>query len=142
MQDTTFSVVVTALFLRPIYKVLRRGDVGAQDMRSTGYKSLMKTKWMTLSGASLAVLSSTALYINSLLYFTALYRDAIQWHASPYLNFFVLGLNLDSALNDLGLLLACGVLKKFSCVALTKHFSTAASHAAMVSVAPATDGYE
>jgi hypothetical protein len=124
VQDTAFSFVVTALFLRPIFKILREGDVGVQ--RSTGYRSLMKTKWMTLSGAGLAVLSSTALYTNILL-FLMLGRLGNQWYGSPYLNFTILGVNLDSVLNDLSLLLACGVLKTASCAALTKYFSTAAA---------------
>ena len=52
--------MVTALFLRPIFKIL--GEVG--DVRSEGQISLEKTKWLTLAGASLAVVSSTALYLN------------------------------------------------------------------------------
>jgi hypothetical protein len=88
---------------------------------------MMKTKWMTLSGASLAVLSSTALYINVLLFLVlgGEHGSGSQWHASPYLDFGVFGVNLDSILNDLGMLLVCGVLKTASCAALTKHFSTA-----------------
>ena len=124
MQDTTFSAVVTVLFLRPIYKVLREGGVGVQ--RSAGYKSMMKTKWLTLSGAILAVLSSTALYINLLL-MIMLGGSGSPWHANPYLQVGVFGVNLDSVLNDLGMLLVCGVLKTTSCAALTKCFSTAAS---------------
>ena len=56
--------MVTALFLRPIFKIL--GEVG--DVRSEGQISLEKTKWLTLLGASLAVISSTAFYINFGLY--------------------------------------------------------------------------
>jgi hypothetical protein len=41
-QDTTFSCVVTALFLRPIFKIL--GEVGG--VRSPGQISLEKTKWL------------------------------------------------------------------------------------------------
>jgi hypothetical protein len=124
LQDTTFSAVVTVLFLRPIYKVLREGGVGVQ--RSAGYKSMMKTKWLTLSGAILAVLSSTALYINLLL-MIMLGGSGSPWHANPYLQVGVFGVNLDSVLNDLGMLLVCGVLKTTSCAALTKCFSTATS---------------
>jgi hypothetical protein len=123
VQDTAFSAVVTVLFLRPIYKILREGGVGVH--RSAGYKSLMKTKWMTLSGATLAVLSSTALYINVVLGSML----GGTWSSSPYLYYAVFGMNLDSVLNDLGMLLACGVLKTASCAALIKHFSTAPSHA-------------
>jgi hypothetical protein len=52
------------------------------------------------------------------------------------LNFFVFGINLDSVLNDLGMLLACGVLKKASCAALTKHFSTADARTVTVMPVP------
>jgi hypothetical protein len=59
-QDITFSSVVTALFLRPIFKVL--GE--ARNVRSAGQISLEKTKWLALLGASPAVISSTALHVN------------------------------------------------------------------------------
>jgi hypothetical protein len=136
VQDTAFSAVVTALFLRPIYKILREGGVGVH--RSDGYKSLMKTKWMTLSGAGLAVLSSTALYVNALMVM-ALGKDGNQWYASPYLNFAVFGINLDSVLNDLGMLLACGVLKTVSCTSLSQRFTTAAPPKVRPEVQPVFD---
>jgi hypothetical protein len=122
---------VTALFLRPIYKVLRRGGVEVQH--SAGYKSLMKTKWLTLSGACLAVLSSTALYINMLL---AVMLRGI-WMSNPYLNAGVFGMNLDSALNDIGMLLACGVIKKITCESVQSMFSTAAAHKVEPASSPA-----
>ena len=108
-QDTTFSVIVTALFLRPIFKVLGEGDASVQH--SASRKSLLKTKWMTLLGASLAVVSSTALYINTGMFFV-LGRIGMPFWTNPYLNVFVFGMNLDSVLNDIGMLLVCGVLKK------------------------------
>jgi hypothetical protein len=123
LQDTAFSAIVTALFLRPIYKVLGEGNGAAQ--LSPGYKSLLKTKWMTLSGACLAVFSSSALYINLLLFFT-LGSPGTPFYTNPYLNIIVFGLNLDSVLNDVGMLLACGVLKTASCTSLTQRFSIAA----------------
>jgi hypothetical protein len=95
--------------------------------RSDEYKSLMKTEWMTLSSASLAVLSSTALYVNALM-FMALGESGNQWYASPYLNIGIFWINLDSVLNDIGILLACGVLKTASCATLTKYFSTTANY--------------
>jgi hypothetical protein len=125
-QDTAFSIVVTALFLRPIYKVFAEASANFQD--SAGYKSLIKMKWMTLGGASLAVVSSTALYINFLLRIV-LDAPGSQWLANPYLNFFVFGANLDSVLNDTGMLLACGVLKAVDCSSLAKRFSRTASNA-------------
>jgi hypothetical protein len=120
-QDTSFSTVVTALFLRPIYKVM--GLAGATVQESAGYKSMQKTKWMTLTGSTLAVLSSSALYVNGILWMFLGERG--NWFFnSPYLNYQVFGMNLDSVLNDIGLLLVCGVLKKFSFSSLMKCLST------------------
>jgi hypothetical protein len=121
-QDTTFSSAVTALFLRPIFKIL--GEVG--DVRSEGQISLEKTKWLTLLGASLAVISSTALYINLGLYVVLGGAGKPFW-ANPYLNVLVFGINLDSVLNDIGMLLACGVVKKITCESVQSIFSTAAA---------------
>ena len=122
-QDTVFSCVVTALFLRPIFKIL--GEVGG--VRSEGQISLEKTKWLTLLGAGLAVLSSTAMYINAALYVMLGGFGKSLW-ANPYLNPFVFGFNLDSVLNDVGMLLACGVIKKITYEAVTARFSTAKSY--------------
>jgi hypothetical protein len=91
-QDTTFSSVVTALFLRPIFKIL--GDAG--NVRSEGRISFEKTKWLTLAGSSLAVFSSTAIYINGGLYVVLGGYGKPFW-ANPYLNVFVFGINLHSA---------------------------------------------
>ena len=121
-QDTTFSSVVTALFLRPTFKIL--GEVG--DVRSEGQISLEKTKWLTLLGASLSVISSTALYINFGL-FVVLGDYGKPFYANPYLHPLVFGINLDSILNDIGMLLACGVVKKITCKSVQGTFSTAAA---------------
>jgi hypothetical protein len=136
-QDTIFSCVVTALFLRPIFKVL--GEVG--DVRSEGRISMEKTKWLTLLGASLAVLSSTALYINGGLW-ALLGGFGTPYWVNPYLHIFVFGINLDSVLNDVGVLLACGVLKNLTHEAaetmtavtseVKRRFSTTSKHAAVI----------
>ena len=109
--------MVTALFLRPTFKIL--GLVG--DVRSEGQISLEKTKWLTLVGASLAVISSTALYINFGLW-VVLGGAGKPFYANPYLNTNVFGINLDSVLNDIGMLLACGVVKKITYETVTTRF--------------------
>ena len=121
VQDTAFSAIATALFLRPIYKVLREG--GGAVQHSAGYKSLLKTKWMTLLGASLTVVSSTALYINVGLFFI-LGGGGKPFYANPHLNIFVFGMNLGSVVNDIGMFLVCGVLKKVDCSSLVNRIST------------------
>jgi hypothetical protein len=105
--------VATGIFLRPIFRVL--GEV--REVRSAGQisleKRLEKTKWMTLAGASLAVVSSTAVYINFGL-FAALGANKRPFYANPYLNVIVFGFNLDSVLNDIGMLFVCGVFETVS----------------------------
>jgi hypothetical protein len=128
--------VLTAVFLRPLYKVLGVGGGAAQ--LSTGYESLQKTKWMTLSGTCLAVFSSSALYINVLLIFL-LGGYGTPFYTNPYLNVLVFGLNLDSVLNDVGMFLVCGVLKTASCAALGQRFTTAAPCEVRPEVLPVFD---
>ena len=113
--------MVTALFLRPIFKIL--GELG--DVRSEGQISLEKTKWLTLLGAGLAILSSTAMYINAALY-VILGGFGKPFYTNPYLHPLVVGFNLDSVLNDLGMLLACGLIKKITCETAIARFSTPA----------------
>ena len=115
---------MTALFLRPIFKIL--GEVGG--VRSAGQISLEKTKWLTLLGSSLAVISSTALYINVGL-FVVLGDYEKPFYANPYLNVMVFGFNLDSVLNDVGMLLACGAIKKITYKKITTQVSTLVSMA-------------
>ena len=126
--------MVTALFLRPIFKIL--GEVG--DVRSEGQISLEKTKWLTLLGASLAVISSTALYINLGLHF-GLGDIGKPLYANPYLHPLVFGINLDSVLNDIGVLLACGVVKKITCKSVQNMFSTAAAYKVEPAAPPVFD---
>ena len=92
---------------------------------SAGYKSMLKTKWMTLAGAGLTVMSSTVLYINAIGFLVGVFLVGSEtpFWANPYLNMFVFGVNLDSVLNDVGMFLVCGVLKTVSCTALTTYFS-------------------
>jgi hypothetical protein len=65
---------------------------------------------MTLLGASLAVVSSTALHVNMGM-LLVLRGPGTPFQTNPCLNAMVFGINLDSVLNDLGMLLVCGVLK-------------------------------
>jgi hypothetical protein len=108
------------------------------NVRSAGQISLEKTKWLTLAGTSLSVISSTGLYINVLLFMVLGDLGKPFW-ANPYLNIFVFGINLDSVLNDVGMLLACGVLKKITRESVQSHFSTAAAHKVEPSSQPAED---
>jgi hypothetical protein len=91
---------------------------------------------MTLAGSILAVLSSSVLYVNVILYML-LGENGNQFLTSLYLNYQVFGMNLDSVLNDIGMLLVCGVVKKLDFSSLRRRFSVTASHA--VTPAPNPD---
>jgi hypothetical protein len=114
--------VVTLLFLQPIYNVLG-SQPAAVVQHSASHRSLQTTKWMTLAGASLAVVSSTALYINIGL-FIVLGDHGKPFYANPYLHVYVFGFNQDSAMNDVGMLLASGVIKKFWTSLMQKQSTT------------------
>jgi hypothetical protein len=140
--DSYFSVVVTGLFLKPVMSALNDSRVMASFQKSGGYKkrvrvrALTQTLYMTLFGSSLAVLSSTYLYINLLLYFDA---KTFDMRSNPWLNPLVIGNvvtlccrvnrivnqvyhlsshpavgNVVSMLNDVGMLFVSGVFKHAS----------------------------
>ena len=103
--DTIFSVLITSFFLRPINNFLEEGRDFASGFEE--YKNFQKTKWLSLAGCTLAVGSSTAMYFNFVLY--ALFQGSFL--SNPWLYPYVFSIPLDSILNDLGMLLVCGVLK-------------------------------
>merc|ERR1712086_400293 len=108
MGDTYFSVVVTAIFLKPLSKVL--GELGTASVRrSEGFKQLNRTKHMTLGGSCLAVTSSTVLYINLLMFFDGSHSI---FHQDPWLNPLIFAGNLDIILNNIGMLFVCGIVKQ------------------------------
>jgi hypothetical protein len=59
--------------------------------------------------------------------------------ANPYLNINVFAINLDSVLNDIGMLLACGVVKKITCESVQSIFSTAAAYKVKPAAPPVFD---
>jgi len=111
------------MFLGPIRKVLREGDNVANQ--SAGYKGLLATKWLTLSGSTLAVLSSSGLYI--MIVFWAIYGSHGEpFWVNPYLHPTVFAINADSVLNNVGMTLACGVFKPVATEVLSEGLSKTA----------------
>jgi hypothetical protein len=108
MIDTHLSVGITKLFVRPISKVLAEGSGVVND--SAGYKSMAESKWLTLVGSTLALASSTGLYLVMALQFAWGGPDGELWK-NKWLNAFVLGVNLNSILGTIGMIFVCGVLK-------------------------------
>jgi hypothetical protein len=99
-MDTYFSVFVTALFLRPISKAMSEGRVATQN--TVAYKQLQKTKYNTLFGCSLAVVSSSVLYILLLAFFDGR-TDVVQ--NDVWLNPLVIGKPLRAGGCGFGVLL-------------------------------------
>ena len=93
IMDTIFSIIATIVFLRPITNVVnpQRGRP-----RCEAQKQLLKTKYMTITGSSLAFFTSTALYVNALLFVLGVGRR------SYWLNPYVFDANVDSIFNDTG----------------------------------------
>jgi hypothetical protein len=89
--------------------------------QSEGYKRMEKTKWHTLVGSTIVVVSSTLLYINALLWFTI----GGLFKSSPWLSIVVFGINLDSVLNSTGMVVLSGVLKHVSIDSVAKAFTSA-----------------
>jgi hypothetical protein len=87
-SDSYFSVVVTGLFLKPVLSALIAGWGVSSVQQSAGYKKMQQRVYMTLFGSSLAVLSSTYLYINLLLFFDA---KTPGMRSNPWLNPLVIG---------------------------------------------------
>ncbi len=88
VTDSYFSVVVTGLFLKPVMRTLKYGRGIASVQKSGGYKQMQQTVYMTLFGSSLAVLSSTYLYVNLLLFFDG---KTSGMRSNPWLNPLVIG---------------------------------------------------
>jgi hypothetical protein len=139
VMDTAFSVLLTIIFLQPITKVLDEGNGVAQ--KSAGYKSMQKSKWMTMAGAILAVSSSTVLYINAALWAT--YGLDSQFQTNPWLNILVFGISMDSLASDVGMVFVCGVLKNASVEAMSSKFSIRSARASSKkhSVRPLPDDF-
>jgi len=90
--------MITILFIRPLTLAYEGGSVAARSTEKFG--RLRRTKYMTLAGSTLVVGSSTLLYINALL---NLALGGVWWE-NPWLNVVVFGMNMDSILNGIGML--------------------------------------
>ena len=107
VTDTFVSILFTRMFLSPIIQVLREGK--GVTSQSAGHRRMRQTMYMTLFGSSLAVLSSTLLYVMLLLYYDG---QVVFFQRTIWANPFVVFGNLDSICNDIGILFVCGALKK------------------------------
>jgi hypothetical protein len=102
--DGLFSIVVAKAFLRPILQALHPAH---GQPRSEAARLILRTKWTTFAGVTLAVLSSSLLYLNGVLW-TAV---PATFGPSAWLNPLVFMVNVDSVLNDVSMLLVSGLLQ-------------------------------
>jgi hypothetical protein len=121
IMDASFSVIITAIFIGPIAKTL--SDAGKVKTKSAGYLDLEKTMYMTLTGSTIAVFSSTILYVNLLMFFNG---DFEIFRKTAFLNPLVFMGNIDSILNSVGMLLVSGIFKYLG-PAVTKKINAATS---------------
>jgi len=103
--DLFVSIFLTVVFLRPLLELLDRGRSASN---SEAYIQIRRTKIFTLCGALLAVTSSSLLYINLLVWYLWGY---VHDPDNAYLNPLLFGANVDSIVNDVSMLLACGAFK-------------------------------
>jgi hypothetical protein len=103
LLDFIVSVMLTRAFLQPIVDAL---DV----VENQAAKDLRRTMHLVVVGSSIAVFSSSIFYVNAIFFFA--FKESCS--KSVWLNTLVFGINADSILNDVGLLLVCGIFKHWS----------------------------
>ena len=82
---------------------------------SEAYKRMRRTKSSTIVGAAIIVFSSSMLYINVILQqVSGSKHSGSRFWIRPWLNFLVFGINMNSILNDFGMMLASGTIRKMS----------------------------
>ena len=112
IMDMIFTILLTMIFLRPILKTMSEADATVAQ-QSAGYRHMQQTKWMTLTGATLAVVSSSILYLNIIFLFASgdQFSGSIYW-TNPWLNPFVFGIAADSVFNDIGMTCVSGMVRE------------------------------
>ena len=97
---------------------------------------MQQTKWMTLGGTLLAVLSSTILY--TIVIIQMLSPSESSFWSSPWLNFQALPVNADSILNDVGMMWLSGMARKIVETVVPKDETTVTTKLSAEAVNPRT----
>jgi hypothetical protein len=109
IADAIFSVLVTFIFLKPILDVLQAAGVTVQ---TAAKRRLERTKRWNFAGLILTVVSSTTLYLRLIMFFVRSVLHQYSLLGSVLGNPFVLGIQMVSVLNILGMILLCGMFKE------------------------------
>jgi hypothetical protein len=108
LADAIVSVMLTAIFLRPILDTLRMvGETSVGTQQRSNSARMRRAKQRVLIGCFIAVASSTLLYLNLLCFFGTLATKSYFVVESQGLNPQIFGANLDVILNCVGVILAC-----------------------------------
>ena len=110
VTDFMFSVIVTSIFLKPLLEVLT--DMESRDVDTAAHGKLKRTLALNLAGVVIAVTSRTVLFLNGLAWFATVASGNYVLSRSFWGNIFSFGIHLGSILNNVGMLLLCGLFIK------------------------------
>jgi hypothetical protein len=96
VADAAFSIIVTIIFLHPIFNTLSLVSVAGRN-QTLLVRKLQQSKYRNVVGCFIIVVSTSLVYVNFMLWAAV----GNQFAARPYLNPFVFGLKFDSIVNDL-----------------------------------------
>ena len=118
------------MFLKPINDTL---FMAGGRVQNASILNIQRTKYLTLAGVVLTVGSSTVFYLS--IFFTPLYKMGfiLQY---PWTNPLVFGANMDSVLNDFGMLMMSGIPKRILSLSLRDIMASMFSKRQTVSIAP------
>ena len=108
LTDTIFSVIVTLIFLKPILQLVQ---AARNTVQTAAKRRLERTKRWNFAGLILTVVTSTALYLHWIAFFTLSALSQFSLHRSVLGNVYVVGTPMASMLNILGMILLCGMFK-------------------------------
>ncbi len=106
--DTIFSVIVTFIFLKPILQLVQ---AARNTVQTAAKRRLERTKRWNFAGLILTVVTSTALYLHLIAFFTLSALSQFSLHRSVLGNIFVVAIPMASMLNIFGMILLCGMFK-------------------------------
>jgi hypothetical protein len=98
VSDGVYSVLLVLVFVHPIWKTTAMA--GNAGVRTTSVCDMKTTCYNALTGGCIAVVSSTCLYVLFFVGFGLFYTETV-FVDYTVLNPLLVGINLDSMLNDL-----------------------------------------
>jgi len=110
VADFTFSYLVTSYFLEPILETLKMAQ---GVVKSKGADRMRRTRNSVFIGTVVCVGSSTVTIVILLAFFITMFIGEFYIESTIWLQPFVFVVNADSMVNDLGMLLICGIFTQY-----------------------------